>query len=87
MTTFSLKTSQRASTLGEREPAVQITFNGLPRELAEQTSVAGLVSDVLTDTAGIAVAVNATVVPRSTWATTELRPGDRVEVLTAAPGG
>ncbi len=66
---------------------MQIIFNGRPRELSEETSVAGLVSGVLTDTAGIAVAVNATVVPRSAWAITELRPGDRVEVLTAAPGG
>lgn len=66
---------------------MQIIFNGHPSELSEETSVAGLVSGVLTDTAGIAVAVNATVVPRSAWAITELRPGDRVEVLTAAPGG
>jgi sulfur carrier protein len=33
------------------------------------------------------VAVNGTVVPRSTWATSRLADGDAVEVLTAAQGG
>jgi sulfur carrier protein len=36
---------------------------------------------------GIAVALNGEVVPRSAWEVTGLRPGDRVEVLTAAQGG
>jgi sulfur carrier protein len=36
---------------------------------------------------GIAVAVNGEVVPRSAWDATDLQPGDRVEVLTAAQGG
>jgi sulfur carrier protein len=36
---------------------------------------------------GIAVALNGEVVPRSAWDATDLRPGDRVEVLTAAQGG
>ena len=36
---------------------------------------------------GIAVALNGEVVPRSAWDVTDLRPGDRVEVLTAAQGG
>jgi sulfur carrier protein len=36
---------------------------------------------------GVAVAVNDDVVPRASWSTTALRPGDRVEVLTAVQGG
>jgi sulfur carrier protein len=36
---------------------------------------------------GIAVALNGEVVPRSAWDATDLHPGDRVEVLTAAQGG
>lgn len=36
---------------------------------------------------GIAVALNGEVVPRSAWDATDLRPGDRIEVLTAAQGG
>ena len=36
---------------------------------------------------GVAVAVNAEVVPRTEWETTELRDGARVEVLRAIQGG
>jgi sulfur carrier protein len=36
---------------------------------------------------GIAAAVNEAVVPRSRWAATLLRDGDRVEILTAVQGG
>ncbi len=37
--------------------------------------------------AGIAVAVNETVVPRGAWTRTRLCEADRVEVLTAVQGG
>ncbi|NJC22999.1 sulfur carrier protein [Arthrobacter pigmenti] len=36
---------------------------------------------------GLAVAVNATVVPRSQWAERELTEGDDVELVTAVQGG
>jgi sulfur carrier protein len=36
---------------------------------------------------GVAAAVNGEVVPRSSWAGTVLRDGDRVEVVTAVQGG
>lgn len=36
---------------------------------------------------GIAVAVNAVVVPRSRWGDAALTDGDEVEVLTAVQGG
>jgi sulfur carrier protein len=39
------------------------------------------------DGRGIAVAVNGEVVPRTAWAGTPLRDGDRVEVLSATQGG
>jgi sulfur carrier protein len=35
----------------------------------------------------VAVAVNGTVVPRSSWTEVALADGDTVEVLTAAQGG
>lgn len=37
--------------------------------------------------AGVAVALNETVVPRGLWGATTVRPGDRVEVVTAVQGG
>lgn len=39
------------------------------------------------EAAGIAVAVDGAVVPRSGWAATQLRPGQRVDVVTAVQGG
>jgi len=36
---------------------------------------------------GVAVAINDAVVPRGTWPTTVVAPGDRVEIVTAVQGG
>jgi sulfur carrier protein len=35
----------------------------------------------------VAVAVNAEVVPKSTWERATVAPGDAVEIVTAAAGG
>jgi sulfur carrier protein len=63
-----------------------ITVNGEPRELT------GTVDELL-DALGIevrrgmAVAVDATVVPRGEWPTKQVRDGARVEIVTAVQGG
>lgn len=36
---------------------------------------------------GMAVAVNGAVIPRSAWTQTFVTEGDRVEIVTATPGG
>jgi sulfur carrier protein len=63
-----------------------ITVNGEPRD------VAGTVEDVLMALGveaqrGVAVAVDAEVVPRGAWATTAVADGARVEIVTAVQGG
>ncbi len=50
-----------------------------------QSVLAGL--DVPADARGVAVAVDAEVVPRGEWSTQELSAGCHVEVLTAMQGG
>lgn len=50
-----------------------------------QSVLAGL--DVPADARGVAVAVDAEVVPRGAWAAEELREGAHVEVLHAVQGG
>ncbi len=68
---------------------MNLSVNGAPAALPAPATVAALVAE-MTDGAGgrgIAVALNGEVVPRSSWDSTELQPGDRVEVLTAAQGG
>ncbi|GIJ49886.1 thiamine biosynthesis protein ThiS [Virgisporangium aliadipatigenens] len=67
---------------------MRLIVNGQHRDIAEHATVADLVGEMAPDAArGIAVAVNAEVVPRAEWAGTALRDEDSVEVLTAVQGG
>jgi sulfur carrier protein len=77
------ETTQRATAL----------VNGEPYELAADLTIDRLVAELLpgcvVDGApqGVAVAIDDAVVPRSRWAATSVRPGARVEVVTAVQGG
>jgi sulfur carrier protein len=87
----------------EGAPApITVHVNGEPRSLAAPVALEALVASLAapahaaalpagpgTDTVGpgIAAALNEAVVPRSRWAATLLRDGDRVEILTAVQGG
>ena len=66
-----------------------VTVNGAPRELVPGTTVAELLDelDVPSRRRGVAVAVDAEVVPRGEWESTEVPDGARVEVLVAIQGG
>ena len=66
---------------------MRITVNGQPREAADELSLAELVRQISDRSTGIAVAVNSEVVPRGSWSDTAVRPGDRVDVVTAVQGG
>jgi sulfur carrier protein len=70
---------------------MRLTVNGDAQELPDGATVAELVR-LTTGAAGrlvrgTAVAVDAEVVPPSAWDRTELRDGQRVEVLRAIQGG
>jgi sulfur carrier protein len=66
-----------------------IWVNGESRELPVPATVGALLDALGIEPRrrGIAVAVDAEVVPRAIWDAHELRAGDRVEVLTAIQGG
>ena len=64
-----------------------VTVNGQPTDMASGTTVARVVADVAGHETGVAVAVNGYVLPRDTWRATELRHGDRVEIVTVVQGG
>jgi sulfur carrier protein len=67
---------------------MRLTVNGHDRDIAPGATVAELVEEVAPAAArGIAVAVNAEVVPRTRWVDTPLRAEDTVEILTAVQGG
>lgn len=71
---------------------MKLLVNGEQRHLSEGATVASLVAEV-TEAGmepggrGMAVAVDAEVVPRSSWESTALQDGQRVEILVAIQGG
>jgi sulfur carrier protein len=69
---------------------VRIVVNGSERQVPERLTVADLVQQLSNGSGegrGLAVAVEAQVVPRSEWDARELREGQRVEVVGAIQGG
>ena len=63
-----------------------ITLNGKPTDM-ERLTVAELLERMEVPDRGVAVAVDAEVVPRGEWATHVVEDGARVEVVTAVQGG
>ena len=69
---------------------MKIIVNGSEREVPDGLTVAGVVarlSEAGAEGRGVAVAVEAMVVPRREWDDRELAEGERVEVVAAIQGG
>jgi sulfur carrier protein len=68
---------------------VKVVLNGAETELTAGATVAAAVASLDLPAAGrgVAVAVDAEVVPRGEWSATELHDGARVEILRAIQGG
>jgi sulfur carrier protein len=68
---------------------VRVLLNGETAELADGATVQAAVESLDLPAAGrgVAVAVDAEVVPRTEWESHELKEGARVEVLRAIQGG
>ncbi len=66
-----------------------ITVNGEPRDLPPGATVADVLDALGVEPRrrGIAVALDAEVVPRGAWEATPVADGARVEVLNAIQGG
>jgi sulfur carrier protein len=65
---------------------VIVTVNDQELEVDENTTVTELLERLGAPDRGVAVALNAAVLPRSQW-DSAVPPGARVEVLTAVQGG
>ena len=65
-----------------------VYVNGEPAQVADDATVAAVLErlDVQRPRRGLAVAVDAEVVPRTEWDARPLDAGDRVEVLNAIQG-
>jgi sulfur carrier protein len=68
---------------------MRVLLNGSEAELADGATVQAAIEalELPADGRGVAVAVDAEVVPRTEWDTHELREGARIEVLRAIQGG
>ena len=68
---------------------MKVLLNGETAELADGATVKAAVDalDLPASGRGVAVAVDAEVVPRTEWDQHELKEGARVEVLRAIQGG
>jgi sulfur carrier protein len=68
---------------------MRVLLNGEARDLTDGATVQAALDALELPAAGrgVAVAVDAEVVPRGEWAATELHEGARVEVLRAIQGG
>ena len=68
---------------------MKVVLNGAERELAEGATVQSAVEalDLPAAGRGVAVAVDAEIVPRTQWEQHTLQDGARVEILRAIQGG
>jgi sulfur carrier protein len=68
---------------------MRVLLNGAETELVDGASVQAALDSLDLPAAGrgVAVAVDAEVVPRGQWGQTELHEGARVEILRAIQGG
>lgn len=66
---------------------MNVLVNGEPTELASGATVEAVLASLELPDRGVAVAVDAEVVPRGEWPAHKLSEGARVEVLRAIQGG
>ena len=66
---------------------MNVVLNGERRELADATTVAGLLAALSLPERKVAIERNREIVPKSLYAETPLRDGDVIEVVTFVGGG
>ena len=65
---------------------MRVTVNGEPREISA-SHVDALLGELDYEGTHFAIALNYDVLPRSRWAETELKSGDKIEIITPRQGG
>ena len=68
---------------------MEVIVNGESVKLPPRSTVSDLIARLqpASGPTGVAVAVNGEVVPVSRWRDTELKPGDKVDLVQAVQGG
>ena len=73
--------------LAETSGLIRVAVNGEARELAAGSTVATLLAALGLPGGKVAVERNEAIVPRSTYATVRLEPGDQLEIVHFIGGG
>jgi sulfur carrier protein len=68
------------------QPTIQVNGRSEPLAAASLAALIEAKSDEI-PARGIAIALNGSVVPRASWATTRLNDGDRIEIVRVMQGG
>lgn len=66
---------------------IEIMINGEPRNIAQNTTVSELVSELELKPERLAIEYNLEILPRRTWDETILQSGDRLEIVHFVGGG
>ena len=66
---------------------MQVTINGEARRFAEAMTVDGLLAALEIEPRKVAVERNLEIVPKSTWGSTRIADGDRIEIVQFVGGG
>ena len=66
---------------------MNVVLNGEPRDLPDEVTIADVLALLGAPDRGVAVAIDAEVVPRGEWPDVTLRDGVRIEVVQAVQGG
>jgi sulfur carrier protein len=66
---------------------MEILVNGESRSVEPATRLPSLLAELRLGERRLAVELNGAIVPRSSWADTALRDGDRLEIVHAIGGG
>jgi len=66
---------------------VRIEINGEPRNVADESCLSDLVSELSLTPERLAIELNKKVVRRTDWATTPVTEGDRIEIVQFVGGG
>jgi sulfur carrier protein len=68
-------------------PKLEIVLNGESREIADGTTVAGLLESLSLPSTRVAVERNGEIVRKPAYGATRLAGGDRLEIVTFVGGG
>lgn len=64
-----------------------LQINGESKQFSQDLNVDGLIADMALAGKRFAIELNGEIVPKSSHATTQLRDGDKLEVVIAVGGG